>query len=97
MPDPYTTYVWKKSSEEILSQYSTADSNLAPYLQVSAQIRSNQELIAALKQASVDSGKAAVRIVVLTVALVGAALLQAVATGWDHLVWWVNHGFTFGQ
>jgi hypothetical protein len=79
----YDAYVQGKSAEEILAEFHTADSNLSPYLQVAAQIRSNQDLTAALMQASEDSGKIGKKVVLLTVALIMAAILQAAAT-WFH-------------
>ena len=97
MANPYEDHVRNKTAEQILAQYSAADSNQSPYLQVAAQIRSNQELIAALTKASADSGTTALKIVWLTRALVGAAILQAVAPGWDHLAWWMTHEFPFGK
>jgi hypothetical protein len=97
MANPYEDFVRGKTAENILAQYYTADSNLSSYLQVSAQIRSNQELIEALKQASLDSGTTARKIVWLTRALVGAAILQAVATGWGYLTWWMTHVSSLGR
>jgi hypothetical protein len=97
MANAYEDHVRGRTAEEVLAQYHTADSNLSPYLQIAAQIRSNQELIQALKTASEDSGKTARKIVHLTWALVGAAILQAIATGWHHLAWWTTHGFSFGK
>lgn len=85
MAGVYETFVQGKTAEEILAHGNTADSNQSPYLQVAAQIRSNQELIEALKMASKDSDDTGRKSVWLTVALVGAAILQAVATGWNSL------------
>ena len=96
MADLYEKHVRGKTAEEILAQGDTVNSNQSPYLQVAAHIRSNQDLIEALKTASNDSTNTARRIVRLTRALVGAAVLQAVATGWSHLAWWFAHGFRFG-
>jgi hypothetical protein len=41
------------------------------------------------------NGRTADRIKILTLWLVGAGVLQATATGWPYLVWWVRHGFRF--
>jgi hypothetical protein len=95
MATSYEVYVQGKTAEEILAYSHTADSNLSPYLQVAAQIRSNQDLVRALKEASEDSSKIGRRIVSLTVALILAAILQAAANSWGHLVWWITHGFRF--
>jgi hypothetical protein len=81
----YDSFVKGKTAEDILALPNTADANQSPYLQVAAQIRSNQELVQALKTASEDSGKTANKIVYLTWALVSAAILQAVATVWSNL------------
>lgn len=89
----YETHVKGKTAEEILESGLTADSNQSSYLQVAAQIRSHQELIDALRNASKDSNKAAQKIVWLTVALFVAAILEAVATAWSYLAWWVKHAF----
>ncbi len=64
MANAYEDHVRGRTAEEVLAQYHTADSNLSPYLQIAAQIRSNQELIQALKTASEDSGKTARKMVV---------------------------------
>lgn len=78
----YESFVKGKSAEQILEEGLTANSNLAAYLQVAAQVRSNQELIAELKKASTDSGRIANKVMWLTVALVAVGILQAV------VVWW---------
>jgi hypothetical protein len=97
MATPYELHVQGKTAEEILADLHSPDSNIAPYLQTAAQVRSNQELIKALKLASDDSTNVAKNIVRLTWALVGAAILQAIATGWNNLAWWAAHGFWFGR
>ena len=82
---PHDLYVQGKTAEEILADLHSADSNVVPFLQISAQVRSNQELIRALKLASDDSTNVTRKIVRLTLALVGAAILQAIATSWNKL------------
>jgi hypothetical protein len=89
----YQSCVKGKSAEEILEQHRTSDSHLSEYLQTAAQIRSNQELIAALAKASNDSGKAAGKIALLTWALVFAAILQAVAQGWPYISSYIGTKF----
>lgn len=80
MNTPYEVYVKGKNAEEILAAYNTADSNLASYLQIAAQIRSNQELIGALTSASGDSTRIGNKLIWLTVALVSTGVLQAVVS-----------------
>jgi hypothetical protein len=41
------------------------------------------------------NGETAGRVKTLTFWLVAAGALQAVATGWPYLVWWVRNGFRF--
>lgn len=87
----YSTGVKGKTAEQILAQAESGHADLGAYLIAAAQVRSNEELIAALRQASSDSEKTANKIVYLTIALVIGALLQAIATGWPYLVWWHHH------
>jgi hypothetical protein len=94
MADIYEDEVRGKTAEQILSNYHSADSNHSRYLQIAAQVRSNQELINSLKQASADTVETSRKIVCLTFALVAAAILQALATSWGYLSWWVTHGFS---
>ena len=95
MPTPYDE-VKDKTAEEILANFHAADSNSSSYLQTAARIRSNQELIRALEQASKDSGMVGRRVVWLTAALIFVGILQAIATGWGYLAWWLTHHFRFG-
>lgn len=84
-----------KTAEGVLAHDLTGESNArGEYLRVAAQVRSNQELVESLKQASQDSGLVSRRIVYLTLALVAAGLLQAFATGWPYVVWWWHHSFS---
>jgi hypothetical protein len=93
MDDTYLSCVKGKTAEEILAQPRTSASDISTYLRVAAEIRSNQELIAELKQASEDSGKAATKIAFLTWALVFAAILQAVVGAWPYASWWIRTKF----
>jgi hypothetical protein len=89
----YDDYVRNKSAEGILENPSTAYGDIGTYLRVAAQVRSTQELIAQLKQASEDSKRTTSRIAYLTFALVVMGLAQSVATAWPYLVWWIKSGF----
>lgn len=96
----YKVFVEGKTAEEILASDRawTAGDQVTSYLQVAAQVRSNQELIAELKRASANSDIVSRRIVILTgwlaaltgvLALVGLA--QVIATAWPYLAyWWHN-------
>jgi hypothetical protein len=86
----YSEYVEGKSAEDILANSMTA-ADVVGYLQLSAHVRSNHELIAALKEASDSSGKMGHRVVLLTVVLVCVGLLQALATAWPYVSWWLKH------
>jgi hypothetical protein len=81
-----------KTAEEILA---TADCSypgpIGEYLRVAAQIRTNQELISALSKASADGGNLQSRIILLTIVLAVAAVLQFLATDWQNLVWACTH------
>jgi hypothetical protein len=77
--------------EEILAAANLGTSDTAGYLNVAAQVRSNEELIAALSKASTDSANVACRIFWLTLVLAIAAFLQAIATVWPYLSWWWRH------
>ena len=91
MDDYYETYVKGKTAEQILARPETRSTVYQSYLQVAAQVRSNQELIAELKKASHDSDKTGRKIMWLTFALVATGIIQAVATGWNYLVWFFKH------
>jgi hypothetical protein len=92
----YDSYVKGKTAEQILSEQQAAlDAPIATYLRLAAAVRSDQELIEALRLASDDSSKLTQKIVRLTWVLVGVGLLQAIAIGWHDLRWWVSHGFRF--
>ena len=54
------------------------------YLRVAAQVRCNQELVAALKQASDDSGKLQFWLLLRTLAIFLAGVAQAIATWFHH-------------
>jgi hypothetical protein len=71
----------------------TYEGPIGYYLRVAAQVRTNQELAAALAKASDDSGQLQRRIVILTVVIAGAAIAQVIATAWPYLVWWIRHGY----
>jgi len=91
-PGIYERDVKGKSDEEVLiAAGQRLFSNETPYLQMAAQVRATQSLVAALKKASEDSGAVSARLFWLTLALVGAALIQAMASGWPYLTWWANH------
>jgi hypothetical protein len=84
----------EKTADEILSSAGCDVSGaLGEYLRVAAQVRTSQELAADLRRASADSGKLQRRVMILTVVLVAASIVQAVATAWAHLAWWWNNGF----
>lgn len=77
----YNNYVKGKSAEEILAQADGGyPGSVGDYLTVAAQVRSNEDLISALKKASSDSDRTARKIVCLTVVLAVAAVLQCLAT-----------------
>jgi hypothetical protein len=72
-PEIYQRDVKGKSDEEVLiAAGQRLFSNETPYLQMAAQVRSTQSLVAALKKASEDSGAVSARLFWLTLALVGA-------------------------
>jgi hypothetical protein len=101
MDDPYLSCIKDKTAEEILANHRTSASDMSTYFRVAAEIRSNQELIVALTQASEDSGKAASKIVTLTKVLALAAILQAIAIAWPYISWWIGtklnrHPFLIG-
>jgi hypothetical protein len=87
----YKTFVEGKTAEQILAadRAWTANDVVASYLQISAQVPSNEELIAELKRTSQDSGRMSERLVILTrwiAILTGvlalAAIAQVIVTVW---------------
>jgi hypothetical protein len=89
----YVSQVKDKTAEQILASSDCSyQGPIGEYLRVAAQVRTNQELAAALAKASEDSGKLQSRIVLLTVVIALAAIVQAVATAWPYLIWWIKHG-----
>ena len=85
----YEKHVEGKTSEEILADTLAAQgegaSGWAPYVRVAAEVRSNQELVKALKQVAAETGEVAkksasvaTRVSQLTWVLAGAAIIQAV-------------------
>jgi hypothetical protein len=90
----YVSQVKDKTAEQILATSDcTYEGPIGYYLRVAAQVRTNQELAAALAKASDDSGQLQRRIVILTVVIAGAAIAQVIATAWPYLVWWIRHGY----
>src|SRR5258708_4382292 len=90
----YVSEVKDKTAEQILATSNCSyDGPIGYYLRVAAQVRTNQELAAALAKASDDSGKLQWRIVILTLVIAIAAIAQVMATAWPNLVRWVKHGF----
>jgi hypothetical protein len=61
------------------------------YFRIAAQVRSTQELIEELKKASASNNAFSTRVFCLTVVLAVAAVVQAVATAWPYLMWWLKH------
>jgi len=100
----YEERVKGKSSEELLQTAGgTASGGVVQgpegeYYRLAAQVRSTQELIEALKNASASSAVLSERVfrlnrvlVWLTLALVGVGLCEALATAWPYLAWWWQH------
>lgn len=100
----YDEHVHGKSAEEILqtaggtAATGPVDGVAGEYYRLAAQVRSTQELIAALKNASASSDALSKRVlslnrvlVWLTLALVVVGLCGALATAWPYLAWWWQH------
>ena len=87
----YEERVKDRSAEQILQTagggsggaWSGADGD---YLRVAADVRSTQELIEVLKDASASNSVFSTRVVWLTFALVIVGGVQALTTAWPHLV-----------
>jgi len=87
----YENYVKGKTAEEILATGAGAITGpIGEFIRVAAAVRTNQQLISALDQASKESGKLGRKVVWLTAALVFVGLLQAIATGWPYLACWLH-------
>jgi len=92
----YEERVKDRSAEQILQTAGGGTSGAVvgadgEYLRVAAQVRSTQELIDALKRASSANDIFSTRVFWLTIALVVVGAVQAVATAWPYLVWWLKH------
>ena len=102
-PSPtYKTFVEGKTAEQILADGMTslplASGSISEYLRVAAQIRSTQDqvsstkdLVTALERASTSSDQFGRKVVILTLIIAFAAVIQAIATAWPYLSWWVKH------
>jgi hypothetical protein len=90
----YINEVKDKTAEQILAaSHCSYEGPIGYYLRVAARVRTNRELAIALAKASGDSGKLQSRIVMLTLVIAGVAIVQAIATAWPYLVWWIKHDF----
>ncbi len=92
----YDEQVEGKSAEQILQTAGggTGGPYQGPegeYLRIAAQVRSTQELIEELKKGSASNNTLSKRVVRLTFALVVVGVIEALATAWPYLVWWVKH------
>lgn len=86
----YESSVKGRTAEQILAndQAWTTNHVVSSYLQIAAQVRSNEELIAELKHASADSGRMSQRLVCLTGVLAIVGIAQAIATAWPYMAYW---------
>jgi hypothetical protein len=88
----YENFVKGKTAEEILATGSGAITGpVGDFIRIGAAVRSNQELIIALKGVSGEHLRLARAVVWLTIALVGVGVLQAVAIAWPYLSWYWTH------
>lgn len=86
----YEESVRGKRAEEILEAASLIMER-EQYLLTVAVIRSNSELIEALKDSSAQSQEMANKVLWLTVVIAVAGSLQVLATAWPYLShWWKN-------
>jgi hypothetical protein len=93
---PYERWVKGKSGEEIVRGagdflQGVLEGPEGKYVLIAAQIRSTKELVDALDRASADSGQLGTKVMILTGALVGVGVLQAIVMAWPFLTWFAHH------
>jgi len=93
----YEERIEGKSAEQILQTAAGGIGGVwqgpeGEYLRIAAQVRSTQELIEELKRASASNNAFSRRVFWLTFALVVVGGIEALATAWPYLMWWVKHG-----
>ncbi len=83
----YDQFIKGKTAEEILATGGGAITGaIGDFVRVGAAVRTNQELIGALRTASDESGRVASRVVWLTGALVTVGILQAIVTALPYFI-----------